>query len=75
MSQCGPGAIKNLMKIMMIKLHDILGLSEGFHNGAKLAFDPLVIAIHLLVKTEEELSCIHHARRNGARRTSLSVMP
>ena len=55
MSECGPGAIKNLMKIMMIKFHGILGLIEGFHNGAELAFDPLVFAIYLLMKTKVAL--------------------
>ena len=75
MCKCSPGAIKNLMQIVMVELHRVLCVSEGFHNGAKLAFDPLVIVIHLLVKAEEELSCIHHAGRNGACRASLSIIP
>ena len=75
MSQGGPGAIKNLMKIVMVKLHSILRFIEGFHNGAELAFDPLVIPIHLLVKTEEKLSGIHHTRSNRAWRVSLSIIP
>ena len=53
MSQCGPVAIKNLMKIVVIFLHSILSLIEGFHNGAELTFDPFVNAIDLLMKTEE----------------------
>ena len=63
------------MQIVMVKLHRALCFSEGFHNGTKLAFDPFVVAIHLLVKTEEELSGIQHARRNGACRMSLSIFP
>ena len=75
MSQCGPGAIKNLMKIMMVKLHSILRFIEGFHNGAELAFDLLVIPIHLLVKTEKKLSGIHHPWSNRTWRMGFSVIP
>ena len=56
MCKGSPGAIKNLMQIVMIKLHTVLCLSEGFHNGTKLAFDPFVVVIYLLMKTEKKLS-------------------
>ena len=75
MSKCSPGAIKNIMKIMMVELHSILRFIEGFHNGTELAFDPLVISIHLLVKTEKKLSGIHHPRSNMTWRMGFSVIP
>ena len=56
MSKCSPGAIKNLMQIVMLELHRVLCFSEDFHNGTKLAFDPFVVVIHLLMKTEKKLS-------------------
>ena len=58
--QYSTGAIKHFMEVVVVFLHCIVCRSHVVKNRTKLTLDPFVIAINLLVKTEEKLTVSHH---------------
>ena len=55
------------MQVVVILLHSILSDYHVLKNSTKLTFDPLVVAINLLMKTEEKLMIGHHPGSSGLR--------
>ena len=67
MRQYNPGAIEDLMQIVVILLHNVLNNDHVLKKSTKLTLDPLVISINFLMKTEEKFTITHYTRSSGLR--------
>ena len=62
------GAIKHFMQIVVVLLHNILSDCHDLKHSTKLTLDPFVVAIDLLMKTEEKLMITHQPWSSGLRK-------
>ena len=67
MTQNNPGTIEYFMEVEVVFLHSIVCSSHVVKNRAKLTLNPFLVAIDLLVKTEEKLTVSHHPRSYALR--------